>query len=79
MHLPLFAGMHRFLPTLVTMQGFRLTEEPANHRPRLKGQTKYNIQKRLWVGLADCFGILWFKKRAFYYTVTKSSESQKET
>ena len=76
--LPLFAGMHRFLPTLVATRGFTLTEAPANHRPRLKGRTKYNISNRLWVGLVDCFGIMWFKKRAFRYTIARSSESLEE-
>ena len=73
-YLPRFAGMHRFLPTLVAMQGFRLAEVPANHRPRLKGQTKYNIRNRFWVGLADSFGILWLKRRSFYYTISRSSQ-----
>ena len=67
-HLPLFAGMHRFLPILVAMQGFRVIEVPVNHRPRLRGQSKYNIRNRLWVGIADTLGVLWLKnhgRRAF--------------
>lgn len=76
--LPLFSGMHRFLPTLVTMQGFRLDEAPANHRPRLQGRTKYNIRNRLWIGLIDSFGVLWLKKRSFNYTIIKGSEPVKE-
>src|SRR5438874_738027 len=34
--LPLFHGMHRFLPTLVRMQGGRVTEVPVRHRPDRK-------------------------------------------
>ena len=33
-HMPLFNGMHRFIPTLVVMQGYRIGEWPVNHRPR---------------------------------------------
>src|SRR5207247_2370058 len=32
--LPLFNGMHRFLPTLVRMHGGRVAELPVRHRPR---------------------------------------------
>lgn len=63
--LPLFAGMHRFLPTLVALQGYRLGEYPVNHRPRLRGKSKYNIRNRLWVGLLDTMGVFWLRKRAF--------------
>jgi dolichol-phosphate mannosyltransferase len=72
--LPNFKGMHRFLPTLVCMQGFKLSEVPVNHRPRLLGKTKYNISNRLWVGLLDTLGVLWLQKRGFSYRVAKRSK-----
>lgn len=71
--LPNFKGMHRFLPTLVAMQGFTLGELPVNHRPRLRGASKYTINNRLWVGLLDTLGILWLRKRAFHYTIARRS------
>ena len=70
-HLPVFAGLHRFLPTLVAMRGFRLAEAPVNHRPRQLGQTKYNINNRLWVGLYDIVGVMWLKKRGFHYSIVE--------
>src|ERR1043166_8285377 len=30
----LYTGMHRFLPTLVRMHGYKVVEMPVNHRPR---------------------------------------------
>lgn len=72
-HLPLFAGMHRFLPTLVALQGWRLAETPVNHRPRLRGESKYGMHNRLWVGLADLLGVFWLKKRAFAYRIARES------
>ena len=72
--LPLFAGMHRFLPTLAAIQGFKLTEAPVNHRPRLKGRSKYSIGNRLWVSLLDMFGVFWLKKRALNYRIKSKSE-----
>lgn len=75
--LPHFKGLHRFLPTLVAMQGFSLGEIPVNHRPRVKGKTKYSINNRLWVGLLDTFGVLWLQKRRFEYHIMKDSEQMK--
>ena len=71
---PRFAGMHRFLPTLAALQGFKLTEAPVNHRPRLKGRSKYSIRNRLWVSLLDMFGVFWLKKRAFNYRIKTKSQ-----
>lgn len=65
--LPVFKGMHRFFPTLVRIQGFsRIMEAPVNHRPRMCGTTKYGIQNRLWVGLADLGAVKWMQKRLVF-------------
>jgi glycosyltransferase involved in cell wall biosynthesis len=61
--IPVFNGMHRFLPTLLRLEGARVTEIPVNHRPRLHGEPKYNISNRLWRGLADLYGVRWMQKR----------------
>ena len=70
--LPLFAGMHRFLPNLVSLGGFSMVEVPVNHRPRLKGDSKYGINDRLWVGLIDTLGVLWLRKRAANYCLAQT-------
>ena len=62
-HIPLFNGMHRFLPTLLRMEGARVTEVSVNHRPRLHGQPKYGIHNRLWRGLVDLYGVRWLQTR----------------
>jgi glycosyltransferase involved in cell wall biosynthesis len=61
--LPLFSGMHRFLPTLLKLEGARITEVPVHHRPRRHGQSKYNIRNRIWRSLADLFAVRWMQKR----------------
>jgi dolichol-phosphate mannosyltransferase len=61
--IPVFNGMHRFLPTLLRMEGARVTEVPVNHRPRLHGQPKYNIRNRIFRALADLFGVRWMQTR----------------
>ena len=61
--IPVFNGMHRFLPTLMRLQGFTVVEIAVNHRPRTRGESKYGIGNRMFRGLIDCFAILWWRKR----------------
>lgn len=62
--LPVFNGLHRFMPTLLRGQGFTVDETTVNHRERLRGTSKYGVHNRLWRGIRDCFGIRWYLKRA---------------
>ncbi len=59
----LYRGMHRFLPTLLRLEGARLTELPVNHRARRAGVSKYGIGNRVFVGLADLLAVRWMMKR----------------
>ena len=63
LHIPSWKGMHRFLPTLVRLQGYTIAESAVNHRMRQAGKTKYGINNRLWVGIADTFAVIWMKYR----------------
>src|SRR5438132_9278444 len=69
----LFTGMHRFLPTLVRMQGYEVVEMPVNHRPRKFGVSKYGAMNRAVRGLADCFAVRWMSKRTLNYKVKQES------
>jgi len=62
--LPVFNGLHRFLPTLLRYQGYSVVEIEVNHRARTRGTSKYGIGNRLWRGLRDCFIMRWFKVRS---------------
>lgn len=62
-HLPMFTGMHRFLPTLARMQGARVRETPVNHRPRLHGTAKYGVWNRLFRTISDLFAVRWMQTR----------------
>jgi dolichol-phosphate mannosyltransferase len=65
----LFRGMHRFLPTLLRLEGARVVEVPVAHRPRRHGVSKYGIRNRLWAGLVDLFAMRWMQSRALRYEV----------
>src|SRR3989442_760558 len=69
--LPLFNGMHRFLPTLVKLHGGRVAELPVRHRPRRSGRTKYGMWNRAWRALVDAFAVRWMQRRALKYHVTE--------
>jgi len=59
----LFRGGHRFLPSLLAMQGARIVELPVRHRPRRFGDSKYRIRGRLGVVWIDLLAVLWMKRR----------------
>ena len=61
--LPHFDHLHRFLPALFKRAGARVVNVPVNHRPRLRGQSKYGVSNRLWVGVVDLFGVMWLQRR----------------
>ncbi len=70
---PLYTGMHRFLPTLVRMQGFAVIEMPVRHRPRRFGVSKYGAMNRAFRGLIDCFAVRWMSKRVLKYKVSEEA------
>jgi glycosyltransferase involved in cell wall biosynthesis len=71
--LKMFTGMHRFLPTLLRMEGARVVELPVRHHPRMAGRSKYGISNRLWSGLRDCFAVRWMRDRRIRYRIREES------
>ena len=67
--LVLYNGMHRFLPTLLKMEGFRVKEVPVVHRPRRHGESKYGIGNRLLPSFMDLLAVRWMKRRKLRYEV----------
>ncbi|MBI3513866.1 MAG: glycosyltransferase family 2 protein [Proteobacteria bacterium] len=45
-------------------RGATVESVPVNHRPRLKGTSKYGFWDRLWVGIVDLLGVMWLQRRA---------------
>jgi dolichol-phosphate mannosyltransferase len=64
--LPYFDHMHRFLPALTQRAGGKVISVEVNHRPRLRGVSKYGTWHRLWVGIVDLFGVMWLQRRAHW-------------
>lgn len=67
--IPLFTGMHRFLPALVQLQEGKVRQIPVRHFDRLAGSSKFYLWNRLIGPFTDCFAYLWMKKRYIHYII----------
>jgi glycosyltransferase involved in cell wall biosynthesis len=61
--LELYGEMHRYIPAILSWKGYRIGEIKAMHRPRAKGQTKYNW-KRLPRGFLDLLIVTFWQRYA---------------
>lgn len=61
--LPVFEGMHRFLPALFARYGHPLINREVSHRARTKGVSKYTNWGRALVGVVDLMGVIWLTRR----------------
>jgi len=65
--LKLYNGLHRFIPTLVKMEGYKVLEIPVSHLPRLKGKGKYGVFNRVFKAFRALFVVRWMKKNFMRY------------
>ncbi|OZV67557.1 glycosyltransferase family 2 protein [Winogradskyella aurantia] len=72
--IPMFRGLHRFLPAMIMLQNGKVLQVPVRHFPRLAGTAKFGLWNRLLGPLMDCFAYLWMKKKYINYDVCKSSK-----
>ena len=71
--IPMFKGLHRFLPAMILLQKGKIIQIPVQHFPRIAGQAKFGLWNRLFGPLMDCFAYLWMKKKYINYTISKKS------
>lgn len=72
-NIPMFKGMHRFLPTLMKCLGARVAEVKVNHRPRSKGVSKYGIWDRAFSAAYDLLAVRWMQKRFIVYRIGETN------
>lgn len=65
----MYKGMHRFLPALFKIEGFRVKELPVNHRQRTRGKTKYHFFNRSIGPIVDMFVVRWMRKRHLQHQI----------
>lgn len=59
----LFGEMHRFIPAVLEMQGYKVCEVKVSHHPRVHGKTKYNWKRGI-KGFVDMVSIWFWRKYA---------------
>jgi len=59
----LYGEMHRFIPAILKIKGFKIGELEVHHRPRVAGVTKYNFTRTL-KGLIDMIAVWFWNKFA---------------
>ncbi len=69
--IPMFKGLHRFLPAMILLQNGKIIQIPVQHFPRIAGQAKFGLWNRLLGPLSDCFAYLWMKRKYINYDVSK--------
>lgn len=70
-NIPMFNGLHRFIPAMILLQNGRIKQIPVQHFPRIAGKSKYGFWNRLFSPLLDCFAYVWMKKNYINYTIEK--------
>ncbi|MBY5958938.1 glycosyltransferase [Membranicola marinus] len=68
-NIPMFRGLHRFLPAMILLQNGRVIQVPVRHFPRTAGTPKYGLLNRIWGPLIDCFAFLWMKRKYIRYEI----------
>lgn len=67
-----FKGLHRFLPTLIKMEGFTVAEIPVTNHPRFSGRSHYGVWNRLFKSFGDLLAVRWMKKRSVRYKIAET-------
>lgn len=75
-NLKLYKGMHRFMPTLVRMEGYRVIEIPIAHHPRKFGVSKYTTWNRMWRAFVDLLAVRWMKSRHIHYEIEERIQDE---
>jgi len=68
---PPYTGMHRFVPSLLKLAGFRVVEVPVHHRPRRFGRSKYGVGNRAVTAFVDLLAVRWMMRRRLRYRIAE--------
>lgn len=74
----LYRGLHRFIPTLLKMEGYTVAEIPVTNHRRLHGESKYGVWNRLFKSFRDLLAIRWMKSRLLDYRIAEHLDRTQE-
>ncbi len=69
--IPMFRGLHRFLPAMILLQHGKIKQVPIKHFPRMAGTAHFGVWNRLFGPLMDCFAYVWMKNKYINYNIAK--------
>jgi CheY-like chemotaxis protein len=67
--IPMYGEMHRMVPSLAAIHGYRTTEIPVQHHPRMHGRSKYDF-RRFLRGFLDMWTVNYlqnFRRRPLHF------------
>lgn len=64
-----YRGLHRFLPAMFLLNGYKVNQVPVNHRPRLRGKGKFNLRNRIVRTFDDLMAVRWLRSRWIHYKI----------
>lgn len=71
--IPMFNGLHRFLPAMILLQKGRVHQIPVRHFPRIGGKGKFGVWNRIFGPLSACFVYLWMRRNYIRYEIKKTT------
>ncbi|MGN6355273.1 MAG: glycosyltransferase [Parafilimonas sp.] len=69
--IPMFNGLHRFLPAMILLQNGKIMQIPVRAFPRVAGKSNFHLWNRLIGPLSDCFAYFWMKRKYINYTIAE--------
>ncbi len=73
--IPMFKGLHRFLPAMILLQEGTITQVPIRHFERIAGTAKFGFWNRLIGPFMDCFAYLWMKRNYINYQIDSKKDA----
>src|SRR5690606_23316540 len=61
--IPMFKGLHRFLPAMILLQNGKVLQVPVSHFPRMAGTAKFGLRNSLPEPLMDRLACLRMNKK----------------
>lgn len=74
--LPLYSGMHRFLPALSMLMGYKVHTIEVRHQQRNFGQSKFNFFNRAFSSFIDLLVFIWMRKKYIKIIINKQNIEQ---